>query len=126
MISIVALSVMEKSYEIAVQKTGTSGIMPNSSKKGVTLTVISVLYIITAFLPPTGESARESSFVLEVEADVDDAEIFSTTLLWCATAEDISNLSPVSTSSASSSFQLLILFLSNANNLECYWSTKDW
>ena len=45
--------------------------------------------------------------VLEVKADVDDAEIFSTALIWCTNEEDISNLSPVSTSLAPSSFQLL-------------------
>ena len=54
------------------------------------------------FLPTTGELAREYSSVLEVEADVDDAEIFSTDLICCANLEDISNPSPVSTSSASS------------------------
>ena len=39
----------------AACKTGTSGIMPKSSDKGVTLTFISVLYKIIAFLPTTGE-----------------------------------------------------------------------
>ena len=50
----------------------------------------------------------KSSSVLEVEADVDDAEISSTDLIWCANAEEISNPSSVSTSLASPSFQLLL------------------
>ena len=49
----------------------------------------------------------KSSSVLEVEADVDDAEISSTALIWCANEKDISNPSPVSTSLDYSSFQLL-------------------
>ena len=57
MISIVYLPVMGKSYVTAAWTTDTSGIMPNSSEKGVTLTFISVLYQIIAFLPTTGESA---------------------------------------------------------------------
>ena len=97
MISIVYLPVMGKSYVTAAWTTDTSGIMPNSSEKGVTLTVISVLYKIIAFLQTIGESAWESSSILEVEADVDDAEIFSTALIWCANAEDIYNPTPVST-----------------------------
>ena len=107
MINIVELPVMGQSYSTASWTTGTSGIMPKASEKVVTLTVISVLYKILAFLPTTGESALESSSVLEMEVDVDDAEIFSTALIWCANEENISNPSPVSTSLASSSFQLL-------------------
>ena len=57
MISIVELPVMGQSYETAAWTTGTSGIMKKSSEKGVTLTVISVLYKIIALLPTTGESA---------------------------------------------------------------------
>ena len=98
---------MGQSYATASCTTGTPGIIPKSSEKGVTLTVISVVYNIIAFLPTTGESAWESSSVLEVEVDVDDAEIFRTTLIWCANAEDIYNPYPVSNSSASSLFQLL-------------------
>ena len=98
MISIVELPVMGQSYATAEWTTGASGIMPKSSEKVVALTVLSVLYKIVAFLTTTGESEWESSSVLEVEADVDYAEIFSTDLIWCANAEDISNPSPVSTS----------------------------
>ena len=98
---------MVQSYTTTAWTTGTSGIMPNSSEKVVTLTVISVLYKIIAFLPTTGDSSCESSSVLEVEADVYDAEIFRTALICCANAENVSNLSPLSTSSASYSFQCL-------------------
>ena len=55
--SIVEFPVMGKSYATAAWTTGTSGIMPKSSEKVFTLTVISVLYKIIAFLPTTGESA---------------------------------------------------------------------
>ena len=107
MIRIVEFPVMGKSYTTAAWTTVTSGIMPKSSEKGVTLTVISGLYHIIALLPTNGKSVRESSYVLEVEADVDDAKIFSTALILCVNVEDISNPSPVSTSSASSSFQII-------------------
>ena len=107
MINNVELPVMGQEYANAACTTGTSVIISKSSEKGVTLTVISFLYKIIAFLPTTGESAFESSFVLEVESDVDYGEIFSTALIFCANAEDISNPSPVLTSSASSLFQFL-------------------
>ena len=57
MISIVELPVMGQSYATATWTTGTSDIMKKSSEKVVTLTVISVLYNIIAFLPTTGELA---------------------------------------------------------------------
>ena len=44
MIRIVEFLVMGKSYEITTWTTGTSGIIPKSSDKVVTVTVISVLY----------------------------------------------------------------------------------
>ena len=56
MIGIVEFPVMGQSHATAAWTTGTSGIMPKLSEKGVTLTVISVLYKIVAFLPSTGES----------------------------------------------------------------------
>ena len=49
MIRVVEFPVMGQSYATDAWKTGTSGIMPKSSEKGVTLTVISVLYKIIAF-----------------------------------------------------------------------------
>ena len=81
MIQIVEFPVIGQSYATAAWTTGSSGITPKSSEKGVKLTVISVLYNIIAFLPTTGDLAREYSSVLEVEADVYDAEIFSTALI---------------------------------------------
>ena len=99
---------MGQSYVIAAWRTCTSGIMPKSSEKGVSLTVISVSYKIITFLPTTGESTQESSSVLEVEADVDDAEIICTALICCKNAEVTYNKYLVSTSSPSSLFRCLL------------------
>ena len=89
--NIIVFPVIRKSYETAAWITGTSCIIPKLSEKGVTLTVVFVLWSIRASFPTTRESAWESNSVLEVEPDVDDAEIFNTALICCANAEDISN-----------------------------------
>ena len=57
MIRIVEFPVMKKLYATATWTTGTSDIIPKSSEKGVTLTVISVLYKIIALLPTTRDLA---------------------------------------------------------------------
>ena len=49
MVRIVELPVMVQSYVTSAWTTGTSGFMPKSSEKEVTLTVISVLYKIIVF-----------------------------------------------------------------------------
>ena len=54
-IMIVEFPVMVQSYATNELTTGTPGIISNSSEKGFTLTVISVLYKIIVFLTTTGE-----------------------------------------------------------------------
>ena len=106
MIKIVVAPVIGQSYATAAWTTGTSGIIPKSSEKGVTLTVISVLYKIIAFSRTTGESACESSSVLDWEEEEDDAAIFITELMCLANVVDIVLASPASIFPSSSSFQM--------------------
>ena len=85
------VAVIRQSYATVACTTGVSGIIPKSSEKGVTLTVISVLYRMIEVLPTTGEFSCESSSGVELEADVDDAEIISTAMMCWSNIEDIFN-----------------------------------
>ena len=105
-IKMVVAPVLGQSYATAAWTTGTSGIIPKSSEKGVTFTVISVLYNIIAFFPTTGESACESNSVLDWEEVEDDAAIFITEPMWFANVGDIALATSPASSPISSSFHI--------------------